>query len=333
MEEVVLVSVADWRGRRVFVTGATGIVGSALCRWLVARGAYVAVLVQDHDPQSELVRSGTIRDLAVVSGRLEDRDVVERGILQHETETVFHLGAQTLVGSASRSPRATFEANVMGTWNLLEACRLHPQVVERVVVASSDKAYGSQPLPYTESMPLEGRHPYDVSKSCTDLISTCYAHTYGVNVAIARCGNIYGPGDLNWSRIVPGTFRSLLRSEQPVLRSDGTFVRDYIHVDDVVSSYVTLADRCRDEGVRGTGFNFSNEQPLTVLDIYGACCRAAGAPDVEPLILDRADREIRDQYLDATRARQVLGWAASVQLEDGLARTFAWYEALLAGGR
>ncbi len=322
-----------WSERRVFVTGATGMVGAQLCRWLVDQGAYVAALVLDNDPQSELLRSGTINEIAVVSGGLEDRDIVERGVLQHETDTVFHLGAQTLVGPAHHAPRATFEANIAGTWNLLEACRLHAHLVERVVIASSDKAYGEQQLPYTEDMPLEGRHPYEVSKSCTDLISTCYAETYGVPITIARCGNIYGAGDLNWSRIVPGTFRSLLRGEQPILRSDGTFLRDYIHVDDVVGSYVALAEHCHEDGVRGKGFNFSNEQPLSVMDIYQACCAAAGQPDAEPKILNNAQGEIKDQYLNAAKARDVLGWTSSVSLEAGLARTFEWYQGLLGDAK
>ena len=242
-------------------------------------------------------------------------------------------GAQTLVGPAHHAPRATFEANIAGTWNLLEACRQHSHLVERVVIASSDKAYGEQELPYTEDMPLEGRHPYEVSKSCTDLISTCYAETYGVPVTIARCGNIYGAGDLNWSRIVPGTFRSLLRGEQPILRSDGTFLRDYIHVDDVVGSYVALAEHCHEDGVRGKGFNFSNEQPLSVMDIYKACCIAAGQPDIEPKILNKAEGEIKDQYLNAAKARDVLGWTSSVSLEAGLTRTFEWYQDLLSPTR
>ena len=318
----------NWSERRVFVTGATGMVGAQLCRWLVDQGAYVAALVMDDDPQSDLMRSGTINEVAVVSGRLEERDVVERGVLQHETDTVFHLGAQTLVGPAHHAPRSTFEANIAGTWNLLEACRQHAHLVERVVIASSDKAYGEQELPYTEDMPLEGRHPYEVSKSCTDLISTCYAETYGVPVTIARCGNIYGAGDLNWSRIVPGTFRSLLRGEQPILRSDGTFLRDYIHVDDVVGSYIALAEHCHEDGVRGKGFNFSNEQPLSVMDIYKACCVAAGQSDVEPKILNKAQGEIKDQYLNAAKARDVLGWTSSVPLEAGLSRTFEWYRDL-----
>lgn len=322
---------AGWSNRRVFVTGATGMVGAHLCRWLVDHGAYVAALIMDDDPQSELMRSGTITEIAVVSGRLEDRDVVERGVLQHETDTVFHLGAQTLVGPAHHAPRATFEANIAGTWNLLEACRQQAHLVERVVIASSDKAYGEQELPYTEDMPLEGRHPYEVSKSCADLISTCYAETYGVPVTIARCGNIYGPGDLNWSRIVPGTFRSLIRGEQPILRSDGTFLRDYIHVDDVVGSYIALAEHCHEDGVRGMGFNFSNEQPLSVMEIYRACCAAADQPDVEPKVLDKAQGEIKDQYLNAAKARDVLGWTSAISLDAGLRSTFEWYRDLLGG--
>ncbi len=332
MEVVEQMSV-NWSERRVFVTGATGLVGAQLCRWLVDQGSYVAALVMDDDPQSELLRSGTINEIAAVSGRLEDRDAVERGILQHETDTIFHLGAQTLVGPAHHAPRATFEANIAGTWNLLEACRQHSHLVERVVIASSDKAYGEQELPYTEDMPLEGRHPYEVSKSCTDLISTCYAETYGVPVTIARCGNIYGAGDLNWSRIVPGTFRSLLRGEQPILRSDGTFLRDYIHVDDVVGSYVALAEHCHEDGIRGKGFNFSNEQPLSVMDIYKACCVAAGQPEVEPKILNKAEGEIKDQYLNAAKARDVLGWTSSVPLDAGLTRTFEWYRDMLSTTR
>ena len=320
-----------WSTRRVLVTGATGMVGSWLTRWLVDQGAYVVALVADHDPQSELIRSGYLAQVSVVNGRLEDFAAVERAINGHDVDTVFHLGAQTIVGTAHRSPRATFEANIQGTWNLLDACRLHDSLVKRVVIASSDKAYGEQEqLPYLETMPLEGRHPYEVSKSCTDLISTSYAHTYGSPVLIARCGNIYGAGDLNWSRIVPGTFRSLLRGEQPVLRSDGSFLRDYLHVDDIVQSYVTLAEHAENPQLRGQGFNFSDEKPLSVLDIYRACCEAAGRPDTEPLILGTATGEIKDQYLDATQAREMLGWKASVGLSEGLTRTFDWYQTLLA---
>lgn len=304
-------------------------VGSWLTRALVEAGSYVVALVPDWDPQSELLRSGTINSVNVVNGRLEDYEAVERSINGHEVDTVFHLGAQTIVGTADRSPRATFRSNIEGTWNVLDACRLMGGMVERIVVASSDKAYGEQELPYVESMPLEGRHPYEVSKSCTDLLTTSYAVTYGLPAAIARCGNIYGGGDLNWSRIIPGTFRSILEGKQPVLRSDGTFVRDYLHVNDVVGAYIALAENVHRNDVVGRGFNFSDESPLSVMQIYTACCEAAGKPGLAPLILNKAQGEIKDQYLDATLARSALNWSARVKLEDGLSKTFSWYRDLI----
>lgn len=322
---------SEWSQRRVLVTGATGMVGSWLTRRLVGDGATVVVLVLDDDPLSELVRSGTVERVSVVSGGLEDYATVERAINGHEVDTVIHLGAQTIVGTAQRAPRSTFETNVAGTWNVLDACRAHRDLVRRVVVASSDKAYGAQPdLPYTEGMALAARYPYEVSKACADLVAQSYAHTYGTPVAIARCGNIYGAGDLNWSRIVPGTIRSLLRGEQPVIRSDGTFLRDYLHVDDVVDGFLLLADHAAADGVAGEAFNFSDESPRTVMEIYTAVCKAMGAGEREPRVLDAAVGEIKDQYLDATKARDVLGWRAAVTLEDGLARTVAWYEELLS---
>jgi CDP-glucose 4,6-dehydratase len=321
-----------WAERSVLVTGATGMVGSALTRTLIDSGARVAALVADHDPQSELIRSGTIAEITVVDGRLEDVDAVERAVAGNDVEVIFHLGAQTIVSTAHRSPRATLESNVQGTWNVLDVARLHPTLVRSVVVASSDKAYGESPvLPYTEDMPLAGTFPYEVSKSMTDLVARSYALTYGVPVAIARCGNIYGPGDLNWSRIVPGTFRSILRDEQPIIRSDGKFLRDYLHVDDVVSGYLALVDVAgKDPGV---AYNFSDESPASVLKIYEACCVAAGVPGLEPKILDQAVGEIRDQYLDASRARSELQWRAQTGLADGLARTFPWYAELLGSSR
>jgi len=319
-----------WSDRRVLVTGATGMVGSWLTRWLVESGAYVVAFISDWDPQSELLRSGVINNVNVVNGRLENYDAVERSINGHEIDSVFHLGAQTIVGTAYRSPRQTFESNIQGTWNVLESCRLLGNLVERIVVASSDKAYGAQKiLPYTEETSLAGRAPYEVSKSCTDLISTSYAETYGLPVLIARCGNIYGGGDLNWSRIVPGTFRWLIRDEPPILRSDGTFLRDYLHVDDVVDAYLHLAEHASNPDIRGQGFNFSDETPLTVMEIYKACCVAAGKSNVEPLVQNSTIGEIQDQYLDSSRARDLLGWKVSVGLESGLERTFSWYQNLL----
>ena len=338
MESVEIVKVQGsatyWSGKRVLVTGASGMVGSWLTQWLAGSGAYTVAFIADTDPQSELVRSGTINKVSVVNGRLENYDDVERAINNHEVDSIFHLGAQPIVGAADRAPRHTFESNIQGTWNLLDACRVLSPLVKRIVVASSDKAYGTQPiLPYTEDMSMNGDHPYEVSKSCTDLISTTYARTYGTPVTIARCGNIYGGGDLNWNRIVPGTFRSLLRGEQPVLRSDGTFVRDYLHVDDIVSAYLTLGEQTDKPEFAGQGFNFSDESPLTVMQIYKAICEAAGWKDTEPLILNAASSEIKDQYLDSTKAHNVLGWRASVTLEDGLKRSFDWYRNFFVGAK
>ncbi len=335
MESMEIVNVQGsatyWSDKRVLVTGASGMVGSWLTQWLVESGAHTVAFIADTDPQSELVRSGTINKVSVVNGRLENYDDIERAINNHEVDSIFHLGAQPIVGAADRAPRHTFESNIQGTWNLLDACRVLSPLVKRIVVASSDKAYGTQPiLPYTEDMSMNGDHPYEVSKSCTDLISTTYARTYGTPVTIARCGNIYGGGDLNWNRIVPGTFRSLLRGEQPVLRSDGTFVRDYLHVDDIVSAYLTLGEQTDNPAFAGQGFNFSDESPLTVMAIYKAICEAAGRKDTEPQILNAASSEIKDQYLDSTKAHNVLGWRASVTLDDGLKKSFNWYRNFFA---
>ena len=318
--------------KRALVTGATGMVGSALVRRLLDERADVVALVLDADPQSELYRSGTVNATTVVNGALEDLPTIERAIAVHEPDTVFHLGAQTLVGAAHHAPVRTREANVRGTWNVLEACRRNPEVVRSVVVASSDKAYGTvDALPYVETMALGGREPYEVSKAAADLIAQMYAHAYGVPAVIARCGNIYGPGDLNWSRIVPGTIRSLLYGERPVLRSDGTFVRDYLHVDDVVDAYLTLAAAVLNGGLApGEAVNFSDESPLTVRELYDAVCDAVGVPGTEPEILNRAPGEIHDQWLSAAKARSVLEWKPQVDLAPGLTRTVAWYRSFLA---
>ena len=316
--------------RKVLVTGATGLVGSWLCRRLLDDGAQVVTLVRDWDPQREFIRSGDIRRCTVVSGCLEDYATVVRAIAEHGTDTVFHLGAQAIVGTALVSPLATFEANIRGTYNLLEACRVHRDLVQRLVVASSDKAYGhSDRLPYTEDMPVNGRHPYDVSKSCADLLAQTYAASYGLNLAVARCGNIYGGGDLNWSRIVPGTIRSVLEGKPPVLRSDGSFKRDYIYVEDVVDAYLALAEAAGRPGVRGEAFNFGPQRPLTVLEITRAVLEAMDRCDLEPVILDTAKAEIKDQCLDAAKAARLLGWEPRFGLEDGLEMTVAWYRTFM----
>lgn len=324
---------SDGEGRVVLVTGATGLVGSWLVPKLLSRGATVVALVRDADPQSELVRSGAIARCTVVSGRLESLADLERAIVEAEVDTVFHLGAQTIVGTAYRSPLATFEANVRGTYNLLEACRRQSDLVRRIVVASSDKAYGEgRVLPYTEEMPANGRHPYDVSKSCADLIAQTYASTYGLPLAVARCGNIYGGGDLNWSRLIPGTIRSALEGRNPVIRSDGRFTRDYVYVDDAVDAYLSLADGLGREEVRGGVFNFGPGAPATVLEVTQAVLEAAGRTDLVPEIRNEAVAEIREQTLDSAKARRVLGWAPARGLREGLRETVAWYRRYLGHG-
>ena len=321
----------SWAGRRVFVTGATGMVGSWLVKDLLARGTHVVALVYDADPQSELYRSGDVRRVTVVNGALEDFRALERAIVQHEVDTVVHLGAQALVTVAHRSPLATLETNIRGTYNLLEACRLHRDLVQRIVIASSDKAYGEQPeLPYTEAMSLAGTHPYEVSKSCADLIARAYHATYDLPIAVARCGNVYGGGDLNWSRIVPGTIRALLRGERPVIRSDGHYVRDYFYVKDAARAYLRLAEALDDPRVPGAAFNFGPESPMTVLELVGIVQKLMDRTDLDPDVRAAARGEIRSQYLSAAKARDILGWAPEFDLETGLRETIAWYRAFLS---
>jgi CDP-glucose 4,6-dehydratase len=319
------------KGNRVLVTGATGIVGSWLVKELLERNAEVVALVLDADPQSELIRSGDIERVAVVNGNLEDLETVERAINEHEVDMIFHLGAQTIVGAAHRSPLRTWETNIRGTYNVLEACRRHIEHVRGVVVASSDKAYGqAERLPYTEQTELAGRHPYEVSKVCADLIARSYHHTYGLPVAVARCGNVFGGGDLNWSRIVPGTIRSLLRGERPVLRSDGTYVRDYLYVKDAAASYISLAAHLATDGVAGEAFNFSSERPITVAEMVEEIRRLIGCEEIEFDIRGNAVGEIHDQALSAAKARDRLGWGTRYDLETGLRETIDWYRDFLS---
>lgn len=314
----------------MLVTGATGLVGAWLTRRLAQAGADVVCLVRDWVPQSELVRSTTLECVGVARGDVRDRDALERILGEYETDTVIHLAAQTIVGIANRNPISTFETNIQGTWNLLEACRRSPGV-RSIVIASSDKAYGDQEiLPYSEDAPLQGQHPYDVSKSCADLLAHTYAKTYGAPVAITRCGNFYGGGDFNWNRIVPGTIRSALRGERPVIRSDGQYVRDYFYVEDGAAAYMLLAEQlhCREE-LRGRAFNFSNELQITVLELVRQILAAMNS-DLEPEVRNEASNEIRRQYLSAERARRELHWSPMFTLEEGLARTIDWYKEFLA---
>lgn len=320
----------NWQNHRLLVTGATGFIGSWLVRRLIAQGTYVVVLVRDWDPHSQLIRSGDIHRVRVVNGQLEDYAVLERAISEHETDTVFHLGAQTLVGMALRSPRHTFDSNVLGTYNLLEACRVHRGLVQRIVLASSDKAYGdTDALPYTEDMPLRGRYPYDVSKSCADLIAKAYADTYDLPVNITRCGNVYGGGDLNWSQLVPGTIRSALANQRPILRSDGNFTRDFIYVSDIVDAYLLLATRTGVNDIHGESFNFGVQNPTTVLDMTRLILSILDRSDLSPVITNEARAEIRNQSLDPSKARRILGWTPGFSLTQGLKETITWYRKYL----
>jgi len=318
-----------WRDRRVLVTGCTGVLGSWLTAKLAELGADVVGLVRDWVPQSHVVRSGTLDRIKVVRGSVTDEEIVNRIFAEYEIQTCFHLAALTVVGVANRAPAPTFETNIRGTWLLLEAARQWGRI-EQMVVASSDKAYGShEKLPYTEDAPLQGRHPYDVSKSCADLITQAYAHTYKMPVAVTRCANMYGGGDLNWNRIVPGTIRSALLNEQPIVRSDGTMKRDYIYVKDIVFAYLTLAQAMRDGAHTGATFNFGMDAPITVLEMVNKIVGLSDQPGLQPIIQSIAANEIQNQYLSSEKAHRVLGWKPEYTLEDGLRETIAWYRDVL----
>lgn len=314
-----------WLDRPVFVTGGTGLVGAWLVRRLVEAGADVVCLVRDWVPQSELFRSGLATRVKQVQGDVCDQALLERALGEYEIASVFHLAAQTIVTIANRNPVSTFASNIQGTWALLEACR-RSAAVEQIVVASSDKAYGDHSdLPYSEDTPLQGRHPYDVSKSCSDLIAQSYAHTYNLPVAITRCGNFFGGGDLNWNRIVPGTIRSILRGQRPVIRSDGKFIRDYFYVEDGAAAYMLVAEALHERPeLAGQAFNFSNESQVTVLQLVEKILHAMDS-SLEPVVLNQASNEILNQYLSAAKAREFLRWTPLFSLDEGLARAISWY--------
>jgi len=318
-----------WTHRPVLITGSTGLVGGWLVKRLLQANADVVCLVRDWVPQCEVVRSNDIERVKTVRGDVRDRECLERTLGEYEIDTVFHLAAQTIVGIANRNPVSTFESNIQGTWNVLEACRRSPSV-KSVVIASSDKAYGDQEiLPYSETTPLQGRHPYDASKSCADLIATTYAVTYGLPVAITRCGNFYGGGDLNWNRIVPGTIRAITKGQSPVIRSDGQFIRDYFYVEDGAAAYMLLAEALSgNRELKGEAFNFSNEIQITVLELVERILVAMGSSLV-PDVRNEASNEIRHQYLSAEKAKAKLGWAPLFTLETGMSNTIDWYQRFL----
>lgn len=318
-----------WRDRPTFVTGATGLVGSWLIKRLYASQADIVCLIRDWVPQSELFRSGDLENIKVVRGDVRDQTLLERILGEYEIDTVIHLAAQTIVGIANRNPISTFDTNIKGTWALLEACRRSPQV-KQIVTASSDKAYGDQAhLPYDEETPLQGQHPYDVSKSCADLIAHTYANTYGLPVVITRCGNFYGGGDLNWNRIIPGTIRSIIRGEKPIIRSDGKFIRDYFYVEDGAAAYMLLVEKlAQDQSLLGEAFNFSNEIQVTVSEIVQKISTFMGSK-LEVDVRNETKNEILHQYLSAEKARSVLGWEPLFTLNEGLRRTINWYRKFL----
>jgi CDP-glucose 4,6-dehydratase len=323
-------NLAFWLDRPTFVTGGTGLVGGWLVRRLVQAGAHVVCLVRDWVPQSELVRTRLIEQVTVVRGDVRTYDLLERILGEYEIDTVIHLAAQTIVTIANRNPLSTFETNIAGTWNLLEASRRSPKV-KQIVVASSDKAYGDQViLPYDENTPLQGQHPYDVSKSAADLIAHTYAVSFDLPVVITRCGNFYGGGDLNWNRIVPGTIRSVLRGESPVIRSDGNFIRDYFYVEDGAAAYMLLAEHLATHSeLRGEAFNFSYGNQWTVLELAYHILARMGS-DLQPELLNQVSNEIRNQTLSAAKSRQVLGWSPLFNMQDGLDKTIAWYKDFFA---
>lgn len=314
-----------WKGRNVFITGCTGFLGSYLTKELINLEANVTGLVRDIVPKSNLYTTNEYKKVNMVVGELEDEKLLERILGEYEIQTVFHIAAQAIVGIANRNPLGTFEANIRGTYNLLEAARRSP-LVENIVVASSDKAYGDQVrLPYDENMPLQGKHPYDVSKSCTDLIAQAYHKTYGLPVCITRCGNLYGGGDLNFNRIIPQTISRILDEKPPIIRSDGTFIRDYFYVEDAVEAYILLAEKMSELELAGQAFNFSNEIQLSVKDMVAMILKLMDS-HLEPIILNQGSNEIKHQYLSAQKARETLGWEPLFTIEEGLARTIDWYK-------
>jgi CDP-glucose 4,6-dehydratase len=319
-----------WWRRRVLVTGATGLLGSQLVRLLLDLGADVVAVLRDAVPSSLLVSSGMIDRLAVVHGSVTDQPLLQRALVEYEVQSVLHLAAQTIVPHALANPVETLDVNIGGTYRLLEACRLYGRCQE-IIVASSDKAYGQQEvLPYVEDLPMQGAFPYDVSKSCADLIARSFARTYGLPVAVTRLANLYGPGDLNFSRLIPGTIRSLLLGEPIIIRSDGTLQREYLYVENGAQAYVRLTEEVQRRHLSGQAFNFGQGGPLSVLEVVEAVKRMMARPEAEVRILGEAKAEIQAQWLDATKARTVLGWEPAWTFEEGLERTVPWYREYLS---
>ena len=317
-------------GLNVLVTGGTGVIGAWLLKKLVEFNLNTTVLIWGDYENPELAGNNTLSKTNNIYGSLTDLNFLKSSIKEHEIDVVYHLGAQAIVETAANNPLTTFESNIRGTYNLLEACHSSEQNLKAIVVASSDKAYGAHDrLPYLEEAPLVGRHPYDVSKTCADIIAQSYYETYGLPIGIARCGNIYGGGDLNWSRIVPATIRSFVFEQSPVIRSDGTFVRDYLYVKDAVNGYIQLAENLDRDAVKGQAFNFGNESPVTVLELVSEIQMLMKTQYLNPNVLGTTNSEIHSQYLSAAKARELLGWSPDNDLKSGLMETISWYREFL----
>lgn len=315
-----------WKNKNVFVTGSTGLLGPWLIKELLNQQANVFALVRDFVPDSLFFLDKLDKKVNLISGDLLDIQLLQRVLNEFDINSVFHLGAQAIVGTANRSPISTFRSNIEGTWNLLEACRLSAWV-KKIVVASSDKAYGAQKvLPYTEESSMQGRHPYDVSKSCTDLIAQSYFHTYKLPVCVTRCGNFFGGGDLHFNRIIPGTIQSVLNNQRPIIRSNGLFIRDYVYVKDVADAYLTLAEKMDDESIIGQCFNFSTDHPFNVIEIVDEILDVMNAKKLKPIIQNQACNEIPEQHLSSVKARKILGWSAKYGVRAGLKETVEWYK-------
>ncbi len=325
-----------WQGRRALVTGAYGFMAGHLIEALLEIGAEVIGMVRDRPAASYLQLSGLDRRITLAPGDITALDDCVRVLNDHDCSVVFQLAAQAIVGVANRSPLKTFQTNIIGTCNVLEACRQlndgdRPNLVEAVVAASSDKAYGDQPeLPYKESAPLLGLHPYDASKSCADLLTRTYHNTYGVAAAVSRCSNLYGPGDLNMSRLVPATICAVLAGERPVIRSDGSPQRDYVYVKDAARAYLLLAEKTAEGPAAGQTYNIGTGVPLTVLEMVEMVIQASGKSDLRPNVQGTSWGEIRHQYLDCTKADTELGWRPRYQVEAALAETYEWYREYLS---
>lgn len=318
----------NWENLPVLVTGADGFIGSWIAKELINKGAGVITIVRDIKKQSNLDILSLKDDVTIIHGDLTNFDICHRVMTEYEIHTCFHIAAQAIVGTANVSPLSTFESNIKGTWNILESARLS-KFIKNLVVASSDKAYGVQKkLPYTEDSPLLGLYPYDASKACADILARSYFKTYGLPVAVTRNANTYGGADLNFSRLIPDTIRSLINNQQPVIRSDGTPERDYMYIKDAVTAYLTLASNLNRKDVQGEAFNFGTGKPVSVLELYNEIAKLMEKSE-KPKILGQTKNEIDRQYLSIEKAKKVLKWQPIYALESGLKETINWYRGFL----